>query len=97
MSTFKSLLKQGIVKKSDTCNFTDDTPADGCWALSNDKLAKGHVLCVSYENAVDMLPKLIIDAYINKHNRIPTAADLTDIISSVAQSMKVAIVKGKLP
>jgi len=96
MSTYKSLLKEGLVSKNDNCNLLDGTP-DGCWALQNSDLAQGHILSVSYENAVDMLPKLIIDAFINKYERIPDTSDLIDIQQKVSESMKIAIEKGKLP
>jgi|SRR5690554_355923 len=97
MSTFNTILKQGLVKKSDSCNFTNGKPADGCWALDNGELPQGHILCVSYENALDVLPKLIIDSFINKYNRKPRVTDLNKIIEAVTQSMNTAIVQGKLP
>jgi hypothetical protein len=98
MGTFKGILKDNIgVNRKAKCNLDDESTPDGIWALANDKLERGHLLCVSYNRAVDDLPKLIIDSFINKFNRIPDAKDFEGIIDKVKASMQIAIDQGKLP
>jgi hypothetical protein len=76
------------------CNFlSKETTPDAVWHLNH---PSGDNLYVSYEAALDALPKIIIDAFVNKHNRIPTAEDLTQILSDVLTSMNRAIKVSKL-
>lgn len=97
MTTFNSLLKLGLVSKKDKCNFGEETP-DASWLLHNTTLAdNGNLITVSYESAINDLPKLIVDAFINKYEKIPNEADLTEILSKVHDSMSIAIQFGKVP
>ncbi len=97
MSTFKELVKDGLVPETTECHIYRGTKPDGCWALDGSNFPQGHILCVSYKNAMHALPKLLIDAYINKNNKIPTSDDLQEILKEVEASMVVAISQGRLP
>ena len=97
MSTFKSLVKEGIVKKEATCNLRNGETPDGCWALAHGDLERGHILSVSYEAALEDLPKLIIDAFINKFDRKPIKGELDAVLDVVKQNMEIAIEQGRIP
>ncbi|MBF0430515.1 MAG: hypothetical protein HQK83_04510 [Fibrobacteria bacterium] len=96
MSTFKSLIGN-VVDGSEKSSFYDENSVpDGAWAL-NGTLIQDHLLAITFEESVDVLPKLIIDSFINKYERIPSGEDITSILEEVAKNMKIAIQQGKTP
>lgn len=96
MSTFKELVKEGILEGNEKCNLRGENTPDGCWALQNHILPQEHIFCVEYQAAVEVLPKLIIDAFINKHGKKPDAIEFAEITKEVIENMKIAVGHGRI-
>lgn len=95
MATFKSLVKEDLLKGNEKCNLRGHKAPDGCWALQNEKLGLSHLFCVEYQAAIEDLPKLIIDAFINKYGKLPDALEFAEITKEVIENMKIAVDQGK--
>lgn len=95
MSTFKELVNHELLSGSEKCNFYSNGTPDGCWALDNGELPQGNILCIEYLVALDVLPKLIIDSFINKYGKKPNESEFTEIMRHISESMKIAIDKGR--
>lgn len=91
MSTFKELVKDGILSGKEKCNLRGELTPDGCWSIQNENLALGHLFCVEYQSAIEDLPRLIIDAFINKFGEKPDAIEFAEITKEVIENMKIAV------
>ncbi|MFO7939691.1 MAG: hypothetical protein R6U66_08075 [Bacteroidales bacterium] len=91
MSTFKNLVSSKMLTGNEKCHLLGSRNPDGCWAMAGSKLYEDHILCVSFEAAVDAFPKLIIDAFMNKYNRKPTAIEFAELTSHILENMKFAL------
>lgn len=96
MSTFKELVKDGIFTGNEKCNLRGQDTPDGCWALQNDELPQSHIFCVEYQAAIEDLPKLIIDSFINKNGKKPDAIEFAEITKEVIENMKIAVQQGRI-
>jgi hypothetical protein len=95
MSTFRRLVNEGLLTGDEKCNLRGHSTPDGCWGLHNNELASSHLFCVEFQAAIEDLPKLIIDAFINKHGKIPDVLEFNNITKEVIENMKVAVNQGQ--
>lgn len=96
MSTFKELVKNGILTGNEKCNLRGMSTPDGCWSIQNETLPLGHLFCVEYQSAIEDLPKLIIDAFINKFGKIPNGIEFAEITKEMIENMKIAVEQGRV-